>query len=98
MVMSAGSCNLTALVVMALRDRVGRHPGLAQTRSAQVAETRGSSAMNDQTIPDSITPEPTSEMAGDELSELDDIAELDDVEFVLEEVESKIAPLALADL
>ncbi|MGW5349824.1 ammosamide/lymphostin RiPP family protein [Streptomyces sp. NPDC004031] len=32
----------------------------------------------------------------DELDELDDVAELDDVDFVFEEVESKIAPLALA--
>ncbi|MDT0343615.1 ammosamide/lymphostin RiPP family protein [Streptomyces litchfieldiae] len=40
----------------------------------------------------------TDEKAAEELDELDDVAELDDIEFALDEVESKIAPLALAEL
>jgi hypothetical protein len=44
-----------------------------------------------------IAPEPVT--IGSDLTaadELDEVSELDDVEFALEEVESKIAPLALA--
>lgn len=40
--------------------------------------------------------EPQAAAEATDLDALDDIEELDDIDFALEEVESKIAPLALA--
>jgi hypothetical protein len=47
------------------------------------------------TVNEEATPTPE-DPAERDLDELDDAGELDDIEFVLEEVEAKIAPLALA--
>lgn len=54
--------------------------------------------MSDQTDTTTVQPADSSEVApsGDSFEELDDMEFLDDIDFTLEEVENKIAPLALA--
>ncbi len=54
--------------------------------------------MNDQADVTTVPPAEGNEAAppGDSFAELDDMEFLDDIEFTLDDVENKIAPLALA--
>ena len=49
--------------------------------------------------PTDVTEEPTAEAATDDDAQVDELADLDDIDmdFDLDEVENRIAPLALAD-